>query len=75
VIFAGYGKMESVGLSSPLIAIKIFLKKSIAIGEMKLWENINKPRVNTQIDRVWMENMKTKLEQTFGVSKQKPHVK
>ena len=42
---------------------------------MKLWENINKPRVNTQIDRVWMENMKTKLEQTFGVSKQKPHVK
>ena len=67
--------MENIGLSSPLIAIKVFLKKSIAMGEMKLWEKTNKPSVNTQIDKVWMEKMKTKLEQTFGDSKYKPYVK
>tara|TARA_R110000851_G_scaffold111126_2_gene234137 strand:+ start:2256 stop:3170 length:915 start_codon:yes stop_codon:yes gene_type:complete len=75
MIFAGYGMMENIGLSSPLIAIKVFLKKSIAMGEMKLWEKTNKPSVNTQIDKVWMEKMKTKLEQTFGDSKYKPYVK
>ena len=30
VIFAGYRMIENVGLSSPLVAIKVFLKKSIA---------------------------------------------
>ena len=67
--------MENIGLSSPLVAIKVFLKKSIAMGEMKLWEETNKPEVDTQIDRVWMEKMKAKLEQTFGDSKQKPYLK
>ena len=75
VIFAGYSMMENIGLSSPLVAIKVFLKKSIAMGEMKLWENNNSPRLNTQIDRIWIEKMKAKLEQTFGDSKQKPYVK
>ena len=44
VIFAGYGMIESVGLSSPLIAIKIFLKKSIAKGEMESGKKITNPR-------------------------------
>jgi S1-C subfamily serine protease len=66
VIFAGYRMIESVGLSSPLIAIKVFLKKSIAKGEMLLWESNNKPSVNTQIDRLWIQNMKAKLNDVFG---------
>ena len=66
VIFAGYRVIENVGLSSPLVAIKVFLKKSIAKGEMLLWEKTNKPKVNTQVDRIWMEKMKTKLNEVFG---------
>ena len=66
VIFAGYRMIENVGLSSPLVAIKVFLKKSIAKGEMLLWETNNKPEVNTQVDRLWIQNMKAKLNDVFG---------
>jgi S1-C subfamily serine protease len=66
VIFAGYPMIENVGLSSPLVAIKVFLKKSIAKGEMELWEKANTPKVNTQIDRVWIHQMKSKLKEVFG---------
>ena len=66
VIFAGYPMIESVGLSSPLVAIKVFLKKSIAKGEMEIWEKGNQPAVNTQVDRLWIQKMKTKLDQVFG---------
>ena len=66
VIFAGYSMMENVGLSSPLVAIKVFLKKAIAKGEMELWQQDNKPRLNTQIDRLWIEKMQLKLNKVFG---------
>jgi len=66
VIFAGYSMMENVGLSSPLVAIKVFLKKAIAKGEMELWESGNQPKLNTQIDRVWIQKMKTRLNDVFG---------
>ena len=66
VIFAGYRTIENVGLSSPLMAIKIFLKKSIAKGEMSIWDKNNKPTVDTQIDKVWIQKMKSKLEEVFG---------
>jgi S1-C subfamily serine protease len=66
VIFAGYRMIENVGLSSPLVAIKVFLKKSIAMGEMTLWEKNNIPSPNTQIDKVWIEQMKSKLNKVFG---------
>jgi S1-C subfamily serine protease len=66
VIFAGYPMMENVGLSSPLVAIKVFLKKAIAKGEMQLWEKGNEPRLDTQIDRLWIQKMKTKLDEVFG---------
>jgi S1-C subfamily serine protease len=66
VIFAGYPRIESVGLSSPLIAIKIFLKKSVSLGEMILWEKTSKPKVKSQIDKVWIIEMKTKLDEVFG---------
>tara|TARA_R100000808_G_C2150993_1_gene159920 strand:+ start:648 stop:1538 length:891 start_codon:yes stop_codon:yes gene_type:complete len=66
VIFAGYSVIENVGLSSPLVAIKVFLKKAIAKGEMQLWEKANKtPNVNTKVDRIWIEEMNLKLENTF----------
>lgn len=66
MIFAGYGMMENIGLSSPLVAIKIFLKKAIARGEMQMWEKGNKPRLNTQVDRLWIQQMKAKLSKAFG---------
>ena len=66
VIFAGYRTIENVGLSSPLVAIKLFLKKAIAKGEMQLWEKDNQPRLNTQVDRLWIQQMKTRLDKTFG---------
>jgi len=66
VIFAGYPMIENVGLSSPLVAIKVFLKKSIAKGEMELWHKQNPPSAKTTIERVWIEKMKSKLETVFG---------
>lgn len=66
VIFAGYPMMENIGLSSPLVAIKVFLKKTIIKGEMQLWEKGNQPRLNTQVDRLWIQKMKTKLDKVFG---------
>ena len=66
VIFAGYRTIENVGLSSPLVAIKVFLKKAIAKGEMQLWEEGNKPRLNVQVDRIWIEKMHKKLNEVFG---------
>jgi len=66
VIFAGYPSMENIALSSPLVAIKIFLKKAIAIGEMNLWEKNKKPKSDVRVDRTWMKEMKTKLDQVFG---------
>ena len=58
--------MENIGLSSPLVAIRIFLKKSIALGEMKLWEENNIPAIDTTIIRNWAQEMKTKLNKVFG---------
>ena len=58
--------LENVGLSSPLVAIKVFLKKAIAKGEMELWEQGNQPRLNTQVDRLWIQKMKANLNDIFG---------
>jgi S1-C subfamily serine protease len=66
VIFAGYPMMENIGLSSPLVAIKVFLKKAIAKGEMQLWESNNTPKLNSQIDRTWIQEMKANLNDVFG---------
>ena len=66
VIFAGYRMIENVGLSSPLVAIKVFLKKAIAKGEMELWEKGNTPKLDTQIDRIWFDKMKKNLDTVFG---------
>ena len=66
VIFAGYPKIENVGLSSPLVAIKVFLKRSIARGEMNLWEKNNHPPTNKSVERLWIQQrLKDKLEEVF----------
>jgi len=66
VIFAGYPTIENVGLSSPLVAIKVFLKRSIAKGEMKMWEKNNKPAPNTSVERLWIkQKLKSKLGEFF----------
>jgi len=69
LIFAGYGVMENIGLSSPLAAIRVFLKKSIALGEMKLWEEKNKPAPNSSTSETWMEKMRHSLNLVFGETK------
>ena len=66
IIFAGYRTIENVGLSSPLVALKVFLKKAIAKGEMELFEKNNTPKLNIQIDRLWIQEMNHKLEKVFG---------
>jgi len=33
---------------------------------MELWERGNEPRLNTQVDRIWIEKMKLKLNEVFG---------
>lgn len=66
VIFAGYRNIENVGLSSPLVAIRVFLKKAIAKGEMELWEKNNQPPLDTQVDRLWIEEMTHRLNIVFG---------
>jgi S1-C subfamily serine protease len=66
VIFAGYPMIEHVGLSSPLVAIRVFLKKSVAKGEMGLWEKDNTPKINTQVDRLWIKEMQAKINKVFG---------
>lgn len=66
VIFAGFPMIENVGLSSPLVAIKVFLKKAIAKGEVDLWESNNTPSLNSQIDRTCIQEMKTNLNKVFG---------
>jgi len=65
VIFAGYPVMENIGLSSPLVAIKIFLKKAIAQGEMKLWEETNRPVKGKSTIGRWVKDLNIKLQSHF----------
>ena len=66
VIFAGYKMIENVGLSSPLAAIKIFLKKSITKGEIILWEKNNKTTIESKVDRLWVKDIRLKINKVFG---------
>jgi S1-C subfamily serine protease len=66
LIFAGYSVMENIGLSSPLVAIRVFLKKTIATGEMQLWEKQNKPAVSSSTSETWLERTRHNLDEVFG---------
>jgi len=66
LIFAGYPAIENVALSSPLVAIRVFLKESISLAEMNLWEKSNKPASGSQINETWITKMKYSLDKVFG---------
>jgi len=65
IIFAGYPVIESVGLSSPLPAIKIFLANSVASGEMQLFLERNNLKENT-ITTTIIKNMTLKMYKVFN---------
>jgi len=67
VIFAGYPKIENVGLSSPLVAIKVFLKNSIAMAEIKMWQKNNVPDAGKKIVESWSEKMAFKIGNLLGI--------
>jgi len=67
-IFAGYRSMENIGVASPLVAIKVFLKQSIAKAEMALWSRINKGGDKTSISIIEKYNsLNLKLDQYFHI--------
>jgi S1-C subfamily serine protease len=68
IIFAGYRSMENIGVASPLIAVKVFLKKSIAQAEMKVWNTLNKGVDKTSITSTKkLEELQSKLDKYFHI--------
>ena len=67
-IFAGYRSMENIGVASPLIAIKVFLKNAIAQAEMKVWSKMNKnlDKTDTKMLKLSQE-MHRKLSKYFHI--------
>jgi S1-C subfamily serine protease len=67
-IFAGYRSMENIGVASPLMAIKVFLKNAIAQAEMKVWSKMNKnvDKTDTQMLKISQEIHK-KLSEYFHI--------
>jgi S1-C subfamily serine protease len=70
IIFAGFRPLENAGLASPLIAVRMFLTKAIAQGEMDIWqrENKGKDRTTTQEAKMW-EDFKHTIGPHFGFTK------
>ena len=67
-IFAGYRSMESIGVASPLIAIKVFLKNSIAQAEMKVWARMNKNVDKTDVQMLEMsQDLHKKMSEYFHI--------
>jgi len=65
IIFAGYRSMENIGVASPLIALKVFLRNSIAQAEIAAWSRLNK-RVD-KTENTMMKNMHKKLNKYFHI--------
>jgi len=70
IIFAGYRSMENIGVASPLIAVKVFLKKSIAKAEMALWSAANKgaDQTTTSVIKRY-QRLEKRLDEFFNVPK------
>ena len=67
-IFAGYRSMENIGVASPLMAIKVFLKNSIAQAEMKVWSKINKNVDKTDTQMLEMsQKLHKKMSEYFHI--------
>ena len=67
-IFAGYRSMENIGVASPLVAIKVFLRNSIAKAEMTVWSRLNKgaDKTDTTMNKM-MQNIHKRLHEYFAV--------
>ncbi len=67
-IFAGYRSMENIGVASPLMAIKVFLKNSIAQAEMKVWAKMNKNVDKTDVQMLKMsQELHKKMSEYFHI--------
>jgi S1-C subfamily serine protease len=67
-IFAGYRSMENIGVASPLMAIKVFLKNSIAQAEMKVWARMNKNVDKTDVQMLKMsQELHKKMSEYFHI--------
>jgi S1-C subfamily serine protease len=67
-IFAGYRSMENIGVASPLMAIKVFLKNSIAQAEMKVWSRMNKSVDKTDVQMLKMsQELHKKMSEYFHI--------
>ena len=69
IIFAGYRSMENIGVASPLVALKVFLRNSIVKAEMKQWQKMNKSvdkTVTTTTDMI--KYMHESLSKYFHIS-------
>ena len=66
IIFAGYQSMENIGVASPLVAIKVFLKNSITKAEMGVWSlaNKNNDKTSTSMTREF-QRLQKKLDDFF----------
>ena len=62
--------MENIGVASPLIAIKVFLKKSIAKSEMDIWSLSNKgnDKTSTTMTKKY-QRLEKRLEDFFSIPK------
>ena len=67
-IFAGYRSMENIGVASPLLAIKVFLRNSIAKAEMQVWQKLNNNQDKTDSTMIkMMQNMHNNLHEYFNI--------
>jgi S1-C subfamily serine protease len=67
-IFAGYRSMENIGVASPLKAIKVFLRNSIAKAEMQVWQKMNNNEDKTDSIMIkMMQNLHKNLHKYFKI--------
>ena len=60
--------MENIGVASPLMAIKVFLKNSIAQAEMKVWSRMNKNVDKTDVQMLKMsQELHKKMSEYFHI--------
>ena len=67
-IFAGYRSMENIGVASPLLAIKVFLRNSVAKAEMEVWQKMNNKTDKTDSYMIkMMQNLHNNLHEYFHI--------
>jgi hypothetical protein len=60
--------MENIGVASPLLAIKVFLRNSIAKAEMQVWQKLNNNQDKTDSTMIkMMQNLHNNLHEYFHI--------